>query len=128
MYLVVASYGITIAASCHARLYIRNFIQHYAIFPMGLLLFNSYPMRTVQQIFSNAKEKAGIQKEVGIHSLRHSFDTHLLEKRADIRYIKDLLGHFDIRTTERYLHVSKQQPVNIISPLDELIKKEKIDW
>ena len=46
----------------------------------------------------------------------------------DIRYIKDLLGHFDIRTTERYLHVSKQKLVNIISPLDDLMSKENIDW
>ena len=87
-----------------------------------------YPARTLQQIFMNAKLKAGIKKEVGIHSLRHSFATHLLDKGTDIKYIKDLLGHFDIKTTERYLHVSKQKLVNIISPLDDLIKKENIEW
>jgi site-specific recombinase XerD len=76
----------------------------------------------------NAKTKAGILKEVGVHSLRHSFATHLLDKGTDIRFIKDLLGHFDIRTTERYLHVSKQNLVNIISPLDDLMKNEQIDW
>jgi site-specific recombinase XerD len=88
----------------------------------------AYPARTVQQIFSQAKYKAGIRKEVGIHSLRHSFATHLLDKGTDIRYIKDLLGHFNIKTTERYLHVSKKQLVNILSPFDDLWKKEKIDW
>jgi site-specific recombinase XerD len=88
----------------------------------------AYPARTLQQIFSNAKHKAGIRKEVGIHSLRHSFATHLLEKGTDIRYIKDLLGHFNIKTTERYLHVSKKQLVNIISPLDDLWKKATINW
>lgn len=88
----------------------------------------AYPIRTVQQIFSNAKNKAGIQKEVGIHSLRHSFATHLLDKGTDIRYIKDLLGHFNIRTTERYLHVSKKQLVNIVSPFDDLWKKTNLDW
>jgi len=88
----------------------------------------AYPARTVQQIFGNAKNKAGIKKEVGIHSLRHSFATHLLDKGTDIRYIKDLLGHFDIRTTERYLHVSKKQLVNITSPFDDLWKKNEIDW
>lgn len=88
----------------------------------------AYPIRTVQQIFSNAKQKAGIVKDVGIHSLRHSFATHLLDKGTDIRYIKDLLGHFDIRTTERYLHVSNQQLVNVISPLDDLFSKQTIDW
>lgn len=88
----------------------------------------AYPARTVQQIFSTARHKAGITKEVGIHSLRHSFATHLLDKGTDIKYIKDLLGHFDIRTTERYLHVSKKQLVNIVSPFDDLWKKESIDW
>jgi integrase/recombinase XerD len=88
----------------------------------------SYPTRTVQNIFTNAKNKAGIRKEVGIHSLRHSFATHLLEKGTDIRYIKDLLGHFNLKTTERYLHVSKRQLVNIISPFDDLWKNENIEW
>lgn len=88
----------------------------------------AYPTRTVQQIFNNAKNKAGIKKEVGVHSLRHSFATHLLDKGTDIRYIKDLLGHFDIKTTERYLHVSKKSLVNIISPFDDLWKTEQVDW
>jgi integrase/recombinase XerD len=82
----------------------------------------------VQQIFSNAKNKAGIRKEVGIHSLRHSFATHLLEKGTDIKYIKELLGHFNIKTTERYLHVSKKKLVNIVSPFDDLWSKKSIDW
>ena len=89
---------------------------------------SAYPTRTVQEIFSKAKHKAGIKKEVGIHSLRHSFATHLLDKGTDIRYIKDLLGHFNIKTTERYLHVSKKQLVNIVSPFDDLWKKEDIEW
>jgi site-specific recombinase XerD len=88
----------------------------------------AYPTRTVQQIFSNAKHKAGIRKEVGIHSLRHSFATHLLDKGVDIRYIKDILGHFNIKTTERYLHVSKKQLVNVVSPFDDLWKTNSIDW
>jgi integrase/recombinase XerD len=88
----------------------------------------AYPTRSIQRIFQLAKEKARISKSVGIHSLRHSFATHLLEKGTDIRYIKDLLGHFNIKTTERYLHVTNQQLVNIISPLDDLWKTGKIDW
>lgn len=53
---------------------------------------------------------------------------HLLDKGTDIRYIKDLIGHFNIKTTERYLHVSKKQLVNIISPFDDLWKNNAIDW
>lgn len=112
---------------------LRAYFKQYTPRPK-VFLFESeqtgdaYPTRTVQQIFSNAKRLAGIQKDVGIHSLRHSFATHLLDKGTDIRYIKDLLGHFDIRTTERYLHVSKKQLVNIGSPLDDLFKKRQIDW
>ena len=112
---------------------LRKYIVEYKPSPK-IYLFESeqtltaYPTRTVQQIFSTAKHKAGIRKEVGIHSLRHSFATHLLDKGTDIKYIKDLLGHFNIKTTERYLHVSKKQLVNIVRPFDDLWKKEQIDW
>ncbi len=112
---------------------LRQYIKMYKPAPK-VYLFESeqtgeaYPTRTVQQIFSNAKTLAGIKKDVGIHSLRHSFATHLLDKGTDIRYIKDLLGHFNIKTTERYLHVSRQQLVNITSPLDDLFKKGKIGF
>ena len=112
---------------------LRGYIKSYEPRPKEYLFeseqtFAAYPTRTVQQIFTNAKVKAGIRKEVGIHSLRHSFATHLLDKGTDIKYIKELLGHFDIRTTERYLHVSKKQLVNIISPFDDLWKKNEIEW
>ena len=88
----------------------------------------AYPTRTIQKIFQMAKDKAGIKKDVGVHSLRHSFATHLLEKETDIRYIQELLGHFSIKTTERYLHVSKKALVNIESPLDDLWRTGKIEW
>lgn len=112
---------------------LRAYIKKYKPRPR-VYLFESeqtgsaYPSRTIQRIFQLAKAKSGISKSVGIHSLRHSFATHLLEKGTDIRYIKDILGHFDIKTTERYLHVSKKALVNIISPLDDLWRKGKIDW
>jgi integrase/recombinase XerD len=112
---------------------LRSYITTYNPKPKIYLFeseqtFTAYPPRTVQQIFTTAKLKAGIRKEVGIHSLRHSFATHLLDKGTDIKYIKELLGHFNIKTTERYLHVSKKKLVNIISPLDDLWRNEKIDW
>lgn len=112
---------------------LRNYHQEYLPKPKKYLFesektFSAYPTRTIQQVFCNAKNKAGITKEVGIHSLRHSFATHLLDKGTDIKYIKDLLGHFNIKTTERYLHVSNEKLVNIVSPFDDLWKKETINW
>ncbi len=88
----------------------------------------AYSVRSAQKIFQLSKDQAGILKSVGIHSLRHSFATHLLEKGIDIRYIKDLLGHFSIKTTERYLHVKKEQLINIPNPLDELMRSGELDW
>jgi integrase/recombinase XerD len=82
-----------------------------------------YTIRSAQQIFSDCKYKAGIIKSLSFHSLRHSFATHVLEKGVDIRFIKEILGHFDIKTTERYLHVRRDVIINIESPLDTLYKK-----
>lgn len=79
-----------------------------------------YSIRSAQIIFHNAKQKAGIHKTISFHGLRHSFATHLLEKGVDVKYIKEILGHFNIKTTERYLHVKRESLVNIISPLDIL--------
>ena len=112
---------------------LRSYIREYKPKPKSYLFESeqtlaAYPVRTVQQIFGNAKAKAGIRKEVGIHSLRHSFATHLLDKGTDIKYIKELLGHFNIKTTERYLHVSKRQLVNIASPFDDLWKNKTLNW
>ena len=112
---------------------LREYVKTYKPRPKEFLFeseqtFTAYPVRTVQQIFSNAKKKAGIRKEVGVHSLRHSFATQLLDKGTDIRYIKDILGHFNIKTTERYLHVSKARLVNIVSPFDDLWRSHEIQW
>jgi site-specific recombinase XerD len=112
---------------------LRSYLRKYRPKPVEFLFESeqtgkAYPRRTIQKIFEEAKDKAGINKKVGIHSLRHSFATHLLEKGTDIKYIKDILGHFDIRTTERYLHVSKRELANIASPLDDLWRKGKISF
>ena len=86
-----------------------------------------YGTRSAQEVFHAAMRKAGIHKRLTFHSLRHSFATHLLEKGVDVKYIKDLLGHLSIITTERYLHVAREQIVQITSPLDYLFKQSGID-
>ena len=75
-------------------------------------------IRTAQKIFEKALRIAGIQKDISIHSFRHTFATHLIENGTDIRYIQALLGHSSIRTTERYTHIAKGSILNIKSPLD----------
>jgi site-specific recombinase XerD len=81
-------------------------------------------IRTAQKIFEHACEKAGIKKDITVHTLRHSFATHLLESGTDLRYIQELLGHAHSKTTEIYTHVSTQSIGKIRSPLDSLNLKE----
>jgi site-specific recombinase XerD len=68
--------------------------------------------------------RAGVKKEVTIHSLRHSFATHLLESGIDLRYIQELLGHKSSKTTEIYTHVSNKDLMRIKNPLDQIFQKE----
>jgi integrase/recombinase XerD len=79
-----------------------------------------YSPRSVQQVFHRAKDKAGITTPATVHTLRHSFATHLLEKGTDLRYIQTLLGHSSSKTTEIYTHVSTKALGKIRSPLDDL--------
>lgn len=78
--------------------------------------------RTVQKVFEVVAMNAGIGKDVSVHSLRHSFATHLLENGIDLRYIQELLGHKDCKTTEIYTHVFNKHLRKIRSPLDMIMK------
>jgi len=79
-----------------------------------------YSRKSIQIILKKAALKAGILKRITVHTLRHSFATHLLESGTDIRYIQSLLGHSNTKTTEIYTHITKKGLDKIKSPLDDL--------
>jgi site-specific recombinase XerD len=79
-----------------------------------------YSIRSLEAIIQAAKEKAGIIKPGSMHMLRHSFATHLLDKGTDVVMIQKLLGHNDIKTTLRYLHVTNKDLLNILSPIEDI--------
>jgi integrase/recombinase XerD len=86
-----------------------------------ILVNNSCPGESsAAQVLKHAVKKIGIKKEVTLHTLRHSFATHLLEAGTDLRYIQELLGHKSSRTTEIYTHVSTKSIQNIKSPFEDL--------
>lgn len=99
------------------NIYIKSYSPQKWLFP-GKKEGSHITTRTVQRIFENAVKKAKICKDVSVHSLRHSFATHLLENGVDLRYIQELLGHKSSKTTEIYTHVSNKNLSKITNPLD----------
>ena len=97
------------------------------LFPGNRHHTNDKPITTkvVWDACRNAAKRAGIQKQVHPHTLRHCFATHLLEQGADLRNIQMLLGHSDLEQTTIYLHVSERRLNATASPLDSLKRKDR---
>lgn len=97
--------------------------KHYVF--EGQFASEPYSTRSVQQVMRDAMKKSGLQKRASVHTLRHSFATHLLESGTDIRYIQQFLGHSSIKTTTLYTHLTKTAVNKIQSPLDRLVNENK---
>lgn len=79
-----------------------------------------YSATSIRRILARAVKKANIRKTVVVHTLRHSFATHLLENGTNLRYIQELMGHGSPKTTEIYTHVAENDLHKVVSPLDRL--------
>jgi integrase/recombinase XerD len=100
---------------------LREYWDQYR--PKDWLFAGRYPGkpltgRSIQRVLIKAKDLAGIKKPATVHTLRHSFATHLLEAGTDLYHIQLLLGHRTLNTTTIYLHVSRKELARIVSPLD----------
>jgi site-specific recombinase XerD len=102
------------------RSYYRKYRPKTYLFPSSFKKKKDQPLsyETIREVYEKAREKAGIKRGAGIHTLRHSFATHLLEAGYDIRKIQVLMGHARLTTTMIYLHVSRNTLSKIPSPLD----------
>ncbi|MBC7958664.1 MAG: tyrosine-type recombinase/integrase [Vallitaleaceae bacterium] len=83
--------------------------------------------RTVQRVFKESLAAAGIDRNLSVHSLRHSFATHLIDNNTDIYFVSKLLGHSNLETTAIYLHLSNKSFATIISPLDTFFQEGQDD-
>jgi len=112
------------------RHYYRKCLPKTYLFPSSYKKSKNKPLsyEAVRCIYEKARKKAGVKNGEGIHTLRHSFATHLLEAGYDIRKIQVLMGHTKLSTTMIYLHVSRETLSKVPSPLDlidtEHAKKE----
>jgi len=79
-----------------------------------------YSAKSLQQVFKSAKRLANIQKNITLHTLRHSYATHLMENGVNLRYIQEILGHKSPKTTQIYTHVSTNAVRQVISPIEQL--------
>lgn len=104
------------------RVYWRWLKPRTYLFPSRLHRDREQPItdKIVYRTCIEARKRAGIQKKVSPHLIRHSWATHLLEAGTDLRTIQLLLGHEDLEVTARYLHLSQQHLQQVVNPLDDL--------
>jgi site-specific recombinase XerD len=102
----------------HLREYARLYRPVYWLFEGQT--GEQYSERSLQEVFTQAKIKSGVNPNATTHWLRHSFATHLLKKGVDLRYIQELLGHQSSKTTEIYTHITKKGWDKLKSPIDNL--------
>jgi site-specific recombinase XerD len=114
--MVMLPYSIVNSLEIYKKLYQPN---KYVF--EGQFAGEPYSVGSAQQVMRAAIKKSGLSKKATVHTLRHSFATHLLESGTDIRYIQKFLGHASIKTTTIYTHVSKMATDKISSPLDRLV-------
>ncbi len=88
---------------------------------------NHFSQYGIRWAIEQAARKSGVRKNVSIHTLRHTYATHLLEDGLDIISIKELLGHANLDTTLVYLHVAQYERRRIFSPVDNLYKNATVD-
>jgi integrase/recombinase XerD len=107
------------------RSYYRKYRPGTYLFPSSFGKKKDQPLsyEAIRSVYENARKTAGVKRGVGIHTLRHSFATHLLEAGYDIRKIQVLMGHTKLTTTMIYLHVSRETLSKIPSPLDLIDNK-----
>jgi|SRR6516164_3569906 site-specific recombinase XerD len=104
------------------RAYWRWLRPRTYLFPSRMHRDREQPItdKIVWRVCAEARKRAGIQKKVSPHLIRHSWATHLLETGTDLRTIQLLLGHEDLEVTARYLHLSQQHLQQVVNPIEEL--------
>ena len=114
--------------SGHLHNLLRSYLEQYK---PRVFLFEGdrpgkkYSTTSMSRVLKGLARGAGIKRGVHLHMLRHSFATHLMEDGKDIRYVQELLGHRNIKTTERYTHIINDALTTVSSPFDRLVSEQQ---